>query len=137
MGKGGEEHFVSALYCGAAALPYRPPASLLDAPPPLPTFPRARSDLALKRPVIQQQNFAYVGTFERRDQVKKLYSVKLIAKYKAASAGMDGRLLDERNVLAALGGRAAYVPHVLGRFQVGQSRARLPLLPFISTAVGL
>ena len=47
-------------------------------------------------------DFAYLGTF--RHDTGQVYSIKVIAKYKAAQRRMDMRLLDERIFLSALQG---------------------------------
>ena len=74
-----------------------------------------RSELTLQTAVLPIGDFAYLGTFKHESG--KIYSVKVIAKVKAAQRKIDMRLLDERIFLSALRGFGNCVPKIVSTFQ--------------------
>lgn len=71
-------------------------------------------DLTLEGNVVLLGNFATVGTYKRSGGVTS--SCKFIGKANAVSSKVDGRLLLERQILAALGGNFACIPRVVSSF---------------------
>lgn len=74
-----------------------------------------RGELSLQHCVLPIGDFAYLGTFIHESG--QTYSIKVIAKYKAALRRMDMRLLDERIFLSALREFGNCVPKVVSTFQ--------------------
>jgi serine/threonine protein kinase len=74
-----------------------------------------RGELNLQHCVLPIGDFAYLGTFMHESG--QIYSIKVIAKYKAAQRRMDMRLLDERIFLSALREFGNCVPKVVSTFQ--------------------